>query len=220
LEQLERRGGLNELDREELRNEYRQSAGSSPTHSDPDTAPRREYNQLFRRPDSDSQPQTQTQQSDSIPQNSNSSLYSVEGGNDSTDTIRPGNNNINTSNLEDLPFGRGYSYELDETHTYPPLPRRVPRPRRDPTGRNPLSRILSRIPRFSELSNQPFAEGSSDNINSSSAQAPNSESNDSTNSSTVQATETNDNNMNPSPIQVDRGSLLLSSQFLDNFNDG
>lgn len=49
-EQLERRGGLNPIDRDELRAEYQASKTSSPVHPDPDSA--REFNRLFPKPDS------------------------------------------------------------------------------------------------------------------------------------------------------------------------
>jgi len=170
MEQQEKERHLDVL--ELIKTEYKSTNSSSPTHSDPEAA--KEYDRLFPKvkdnsaaPIDNSKPAHERFYGpgayDKFTKFENDpSLYSVPGGNDSTDTLKQENINIrnnpsSTLNTDiennDLPSDITASElipltnpgsEIDETHTYPPKPTKF-------TG-------------FSALAETPFARGFNENI--------------------------------------------------------
>lgn len=265
-EQLNKKEGLNPLDRAELRKEYSETKFTSPTHSDPEVS--KEYNKLFPKPDpiiiKDNTTQDNTQSTSTSPMTikrkavpsldseltwsqslmqkpkalwtpedivnlkalredsdlweqkniideailsdpkaieklyPNSSLYSVEDANASTDTITPSNawaevkgNTFKDNNFDNIPTDvtasdftpltrpEGSSSwsssegSMDETHTYPPRF----------FGKN---RILNYYPSsIDPLDSQPFARGFQEEIDP--------------------------------ELNIQRGSVVFSSSFWDNY---
>jgi len=171
--QLEKKGSLGELDREEVRKEYKENKNSSPTHPDPESA--KDMNRLF--------PYS------SKPEEG----ISMHQRNDSTDTItqetfKPKSRIIKASD----DYLKENDQNIEERHTYPPRPSSI-KPRR---------RALL-TPPFSSLSGTPFARGVIEKLDTSKPQPipepPVAES-------------------NPS-VEIERGSILMSARFLDNFRD-
>jgi hypothetical protein len=226
-EQLERNGVLNELDRELERQEYNNNSKNttSPTHSDPEVT--REYNKLFPKPTSSSNTNSinqylenvksytdkireqlaetkavkkELEESNRLVEESNKILQEGEPeikGRDSSETIRP--ESISSENRNNSPINSQDNLDSDvegETHTYPP--------------RRFNSKWSSR---FSQLAHYPFAYGYSDDLDHTKTnKTPTASSSSSSSSSSISSTNTE------SKAEVAKDSLL-SSRFLDNFND-
>jgi len=175
--QLEKKGSLGELDREDVRREYVENKKSSPVHPDPESAS--DLDRLF----------PYASGSSSKPEEN----ISMHQRNDSTDTItqetwRPRSRRIKASD----DYLRENDQNIEERHTYPPRPSSI-KPRR---------RALL-TPPFSSLSGTSFARGVIEKLDTSKPQP---------------IPEPPVAEPNPS-VEIERGSILMSARFLDNFRD-
>jgi len=198
--QLEKKGSLGELDRNDVRKEYIENKNSSPTHPDPELE--QERNKLFPKSTLSS---SQLEKAKEIGRQKAESFYeSLKNNNednlnsrDSLETVRPGPSGLNNT----PEIRKEIEQDIEERHTYPPRPLS-----------NKLRRGVTQLrTRFSSLSNTPFARGFNENLDPnnpiptpiSSPVEPKRE------SSTSEPT-----------IEIEKGSLMLGANFLDNFDKG
>lgn len=225
-EQLERQGELSEMDREQLRKEYLGDKKSSPTHSDPEKA--REYDQLFQYIDnkvkeknthitafSDFKDKFEKRMEEArklgieraekyiesvIKQDEIETPAETSNSRDSMETVRP--------LIKDNPPQIKPESNPEEKHTYPPQ------------GWRTIGKIRRKSIRFSNLSNTPFARGFTEELDTSKPQPmPESKPESPIIEASNQEASPSPNNPDPS-IEVEKGSLMFSSKFLDDINSG
>ena len=208
--QLERQGHLSELEREDLRKEYLENRDkNSPTHPDPETA--KEYKHLFQYESKGKDSSTQSETSGLMAKykqygkdkakfwlsqfSDNNQLETSVGSSnsrDSSETVRPA---IKDNSKASITTSESNSEGLGE-HTYPPQAWRV------------VGKIRRKPVRFSELSDTPFAKGYTEKLD--------------TSKPPVETYDTTESGFKPNPspsVEVEKGSVMFSARFADNFHD-